>query len=76
MVREIPSLDDLCRKSEIADVEIHMAIDVYLKDDGPEAFTFKSDHQVDRAETIQMHAQARKLLTDKAAPSDLRCTIG
>jgi len=75
MAKEIPSVDDLRRKSEIMDAEIQEATDAYLKDEGAEPFAFKSGHRVDVAKAIEMHPQAKVLLADKATTPGLRRTM-
>ena len=65
MTREIPSVGDLRRKSEITDEEIEDATAAYLKDEGAEPIAFKSGHTIDVAKAIEMHSQAKKLLADK-----------
>ena len=75
MAKEISSVGDLRRKSEITDAEIQTAADAYLKDEGAEPFTFKSGHKIDVAKAIEMHPQAKKLLADEATSLGLRRTM-
>jgi phosphoenolpyruvate-protein kinase (PTS system EI component) len=75
MAKEIPSVGDLRRKSEVTDDEIQAATDAYLKDWGAEPFAFKSGHTIDVAKAIEMHPQAKKLLADKATTPGLRRTM-
>ena len=75
MAKEIPSVGDLRRKSEITDAEIQAAADAYLNDEAAEPFAFKSGHRVDVAKAIEMHPQAKKLLADKATTPGLRRTM-
>ena len=60
MAKEIPSVGDLRRKSEITDAEIQAATDAYLTDENAKPFVFKSRHRVDVAKAIEMHPQAKK----------------
>ena len=75
MAKEIPSVGDLRRKSEITDAEIQAVTAAYLKDGGADPFDFKSGHRVDVAKAIEMHAQAKKLLADRATMPGLRRTM-
>jgi hypothetical protein len=75
MAKEIPSVGDLRRKSEVTDDEIQAATDAFLKDEGVEPFAFKSGHRVDVAKAIEMHPQAKKLLADEATTPGLRRTM-
>ena len=75
MAKEIPSVGDLRRKSEMTDDEIEAATAAYLKDGNAEPFAFKSAHSIDVAKAIEMHPQAKKLLEDEATTSGLRRTM-
>ena len=75
MAREIPSVGDLRRKSEVSDAEIQAATDAFLKDEGAKPFAFKSGHRIDVGKAIDMHPQAKKLLADKATTPGLRRTM-
>jgi phosphoenolpyruvate-protein kinase (PTS system EI component) len=75
MAKEIPSVGDLRRKSEVTDDEIEAATAAYLKDENAEPFVFKSGHRVDMAKAIEMHPQAKKLLAEDATTPGLRRTI-
>lgn len=75
MAKEIPSVGDLRRKSEVTDDEIDAATAAYLKDENTEPFVFKSGHRVDVAKAIEMHPQARKLLAEEATTQGLRRTM-
>ena len=75
MAREIPSVGDLRRKSEVTDEEIKAAADAFLKDEGAKPFAFKSGHRIDVGKAIDMHPQAKKLLADKATTPGLRRTM-
>jgi hypothetical protein len=75
MAKEIPSVGDLRRKSEVTDDEIEAAMAAYLKDENAEPFAFKSGHTIDVAKAIEMHPQAKKLLADKATKPSLRRTM-
>ena len=72
MPKEIPSVGDLRRKSEVADYEIEAATDAFLKDEGAKPFAFKSGHTIDVAKAIEMHPQAKKLLAEKDTTPGLR----
>jgi len=74
MAKEIPSVGDLRRKSEVSDDEIEAATAAYLKDDGAPPFAFNSGHTIDVAKAIEMHPQAKKLLADEATTPGLRRT--
>ena len=75
MAKEIPSVGDLRRKSEVTDDEIEAATAAYMKNEGAEPFVFKSGHTIDVAKAIEMHPQAKKLLADKATTPGLRRTM-
>jgi hypothetical protein len=75
MAKEIPSVGDLRRKSEITDAEIQAATDAFLKDEGGPPFVFGSGHRIDVAKAIEQHPQAKKLLADKATTPGLRRTM-
>ena len=75
MAREIPSVGDLRRKSEVTDDEIKAAADAFLKDEGAKPFAFKSGHRIDVGKAIDMHPQAKKLLADKDTTPGLRRTM-
>ena len=75
MAKEIPSVGDLRRKSEVSDAEIEAATAAYLKDEGAPPFAFKSGHTIDVAKAIEMHPQAKMLLADKATTPGLRRTM-
>ena len=75
MAKEIPSVGDLRRKSEVTDDEIEAATAAYLKDENAEPFVFKSGHRVDVAKAIEMHPQAKKLLAEEATTPGLRRTM-
>jgi phosphoenolpyruvate-protein kinase (PTS system EI component) len=75
MAKEIPSVGDLRRKSEVTDDEIAAATDAYLEDENAKPFAFKSGHTIDVAKAIEMHPQAKKLLADKATSPGLRRTM-
>lgn len=49
IAKEIPSVGDLRRKSEVTDDEIEVATAAYLKDKNAKPFAFKSGHIVDNA---------------------------
>ncbi|MEL6059462.1 hypothetical protein [Methylobacterium sp. DCY52] len=67
MAKEILSVGDLPRKSEVSADEIAAAADAYLKAESAKPFAFKSGHTLDVAKSIEMHPQAKKLLADEAA---------
>ncbi|GJE15123.1 hypothetical protein FOHLNKBM_6201 [Methylobacterium longum] len=75
MAKEIPSVGDLRRKSEVTDDEIQAATNAFLKDEGAKPFAFKSGHRIDVGKAIDMHPQAKKLLADKATTLGLRRTM-
>jgi len=75
MAKEISSVGDLRRKSEVTDDEIEAATVAYLKDENAEPFAFKSGHRVDVAKAIEMHPQAKKVLADEATTPGLRRTM-
>ena len=75
MAKEISSVGDLRRKSEVTDDEIDAATAAYLKNENAEPFVFKSGHRVDVAKAIEMHPQAKKVLTDEATTPGLRRTM-
>jgi len=75
MTKEIPSIGDLRRKSEVTDEEIEAATAAYLKEEGASPFAFKSGHTIDVAKAIEMHPQAKKLLADEATTPGLRRTM-
>ncbi|SFM96633.1 hypothetical protein [Methylobacterium pseudosasicola] len=75
MAKEIPSVGDLRRKSEVTDDEIQAATAAYMKDEDAKPFAFKSGHSIDVAKAIEMHPQARKLLAEEATPPGLRRTM-
>ncbi|MDP4006930.1 hypothetical protein [Methylobacterium sp. NEAU K] len=52
MAKEIPSVGDLRRKSEITDAEIVAATVACLQDENTEPFASKSGHRVDVAKAI------------------------
>jgi hypothetical protein len=57
MAKEIPSVGDLRRKSEVTDDEIAAVTAAYLKDENAEPFVFKSGYRGDVANAIEMHPQ-------------------
>jgi hypothetical protein len=65
MAKEIPSVGDLRRRSEVTDDEIEAATSAYLKDENAKPFAFKSGHTIDVAKAIEMHPQAKKLLAER-----------
>jgi phosphoenolpyruvate-protein kinase (PTS system EI component) len=75
MAKEIPSVGDLRRKSEVSDEEIEAATAAYLKDGNAEPFAFKSGHTIDVAKAIEMYPQAKNLLADEATRVGLRRTM-
>ena len=75
MAKEIPSVGDLRRKSEVSDDEIEAAAAAYLNDESTEPFALKSGHTIDVAKAIEIHPQAKKLLADKATTPGLRRTM-
>ena len=75
MAKEIPSVGDLRRKSEVSDDEIEAATAAYLADEGAKPFAFKSGHTIDVAKAIEMHPQAKALLADEATKPGLRRTM-
>ena len=75
MAKEIPSVGDLRRKSEVTDDEIEAAAAAYLKDENAKPFAFKSGHTIDVAKAIEMHPEAKRLLADKATTPGLRRTM-
>ena len=75
MAKEIPSVADLRRKSEVSDEEIEAATAAYLKDENTGPFAFKSGHTIDVAKAVEMHPQATKLLADEATTPGLRRTM-
>ena len=75
MAKEIPSVGDLRRKSEVTDEEIEAATAAYLENEGAPPFAFKSGHTIDVAKAIEMHPQAKALLADEATTLGLRCTM-
>lgn len=75
MAKEIPSVADLRRQSEVTDEEIEAASAAYLKDERAEPFAFKSGHRIHVAKAIEMPPQANKLLADKATTLGPRRTM-
>jgi hypothetical protein len=75
MAKEIPSVGDLRRKSEVTDDEIEPATAAYLVDENAKPFAFKSRHTIDVTKAIEMHPQAKKLIADKATSPGLRRTM-
>ena len=75
MAKEIPSIGNLRRKSEVSDEEIAAAAAAYLKDENAKPFAFESGHTIDVAKAIEMHPQAKKLLADKAITLGLPRTM-
>jgi hypothetical protein len=75
MAKEIPSVGDLRRKSEVTDEEIEAATAAYLKDEGAKPFAFKSGHTIDVAKATNMHPQAKAVLADKKTTPGLRRTM-
>jgi hypothetical protein len=75
MAKEIPSVGDLRRKSEITDAEIEAATAAFLADEGAPPFTFSSGHRIDVGRAIDMHPQAKKLLAGEATAPGLRRTM-
>jgi hypothetical protein len=75
MAKEIPSVGDLRRKSEVSDDEIAAAVAAYLKDENTKPFAFNSGHTIDVAKAIEMHPPAKKVLADKATTPGLRRTM-
>ena len=76
MAKEIPSVGDLRRKSEVSDDEIAAATAAYLEDGNVKPFAYKSGHTIDVAQAIEMHPQAKKLLAEEATtPSWLRTVV-
>ena len=75
MAKEIPSVADLRRKSEISDDEIEAATAAYLADEAAKPFAFKSGHTIDVAKAIEMHPQAKTLLDDEKTKPGLRRTM-
>ncbi|WP_342106246.1 hypothetical protein [Methylobacterium sp. SI9] len=75
MAKEIPSVGDLRRKSEVSDEEIEAATAAYLADESAKPFAFKYGHTIDVAKAIEMHPQARALLADEKTKPGLRRTM-
>lgn len=75
MAKEIPSVADLRRKSEVSDDEIEAATAAYLADENAKPFAFKSGHTIDVAKAIEMHPQAKALLSDEKTKPGLRRTM-
>ena len=75
MAKEIPSVADLRRKSEVSDDEIEAAAAAYLADESAPPFAFKSGHTIDVAKAIEMHPQAKALLADEKTKPGLRRTM-
>lgn len=76
MAKEIPSVGDLRRKSEITDAEIEAATEAYMKDEGAPPFVFSSGHRIDVGRAIDIHPQAKTLLADEAtAPGPHRTMV-
>ncbi|MCJ2085811.1 hypothetical protein MKK88_07360 [Methylobacterium sp. E-005] len=75
MAKEIPSVADLRRKSEVSDDEIEAASAAYLADESAPPFAFKSGHTIDVAKAIEMHPQAKALLADEKTKPGLRRTM-
>ncbi|MCJ2084847.1 hypothetical protein MKK88_02415 [Methylobacterium sp. E-005] len=75
MAKEIPSVADLRRKSEVSDEEIEAATAAYLANESAKPFAFKSGHTIDVAKAIEMHPQAKKLLADEATKPGLGRTM-
>ena len=75
MAKEIPSVGDLRRKSEVSDEEVEEATAAYLADESAKPFAFKSGHTIDVAAAIEMHPQAKALLADEKTTSGLRRTM-
>ncbi|WP_342111472.1 hypothetical protein [Methylobacterium sp. SI9] len=65
MAKEIPSVADLSRKSEVSDDEIEAATAAYLADENAKPFASKSGHTIDVAKAIEMHSQAKALLSNE-----------
>lgn len=75
MAKEIPSVGDLRRKSEVSDAEIEAATVAYLKNENAVPFVFKSGHRVDVAKAIEMHLRAKNLLVGEGITPGLRRTM-
>ncbi|MCJ2064361.1 hypothetical protein MKK63_16805 [Methylobacterium sp. J-088] len=52
MAKEIPSVGDLRRNSEVTDDQIVAVLDAYRKDENAKPFAFKSGHWIDVAKAI------------------------
>ncbi|WP_267355532.1 MULTISPECIES: hypothetical protein [unclassified Methylobacterium] len=75
MAKEMPSVGDLHRKSDVSDDEIEAATAAYLADENAKPIAFKSGHTIDVAKAIEMRPQAKKLLADEATKPGLRRTM-
>lgn len=75
MAKDIPSVADLRRKSEVSADEIEAAAAAYLADEAARPFAFKSGHTIDVAKAIEMHPQAKALLADEKTTPGLRRTM-
>ncbi|MCJ2090797.1 hypothetical protein MKK88_33160 [Methylobacterium sp. E-005] len=75
MAKEILSVADLRRKSEVSDKEIEAATASYLADESAKPFAFKSGHTIDVAKATEMHPQVKKRLAAKATKPGLRRTM-
>ena len=75
MAKEIPSVADLRRKSEVSDEEIEAATAAYLAGESAKPYAFKSGHTIDVAKAIEMHPQAKALQADEKTKPGLRRTM-
>jgi hypothetical protein len=58
MAKEIPSVGDLRRKSDVTDEEIDAAADAYVANPKADTFRFASDHQVNVDAAVHAYPRA------------------
>lgn len=80
VAKEIPSVTDLRRKSEVVAEEIKAATAAYAADESAEPLTFKCGYGISVTKAIEMHPHARTLLADATRPPALhramvKCTV-
>ena len=65
MAKEISSVGDLRRKSEVTDAEIDAAVDAYMANRQAEPFRFASGYEIDVAAAVYAHQPSKAAVHDK-----------
>lgn len=75
MAKEIPSVGDLRRKSEVTDDEIDAAVDAYLANPQAEPFRFVSEYEIDEGAVVDAYPPGAAAVADPDRKQKFKLTM-